>query len=141
MILTLIKLDETLNSTVSRLYAGSEFICFIIEDGTRKEKIPGETRIPGGTYRLRRKTSGVFYSKYARKYGHKFVWELEDVPNFTGILFHIGNFIQDTAGCLLPNRYITFNGSDWSGMQSAPAYLTFYEWLASGESHVIHILR
>ncbi len=34
-------------------------------------------------------------------------WRLLDVPNRVGILIHIGNFVQDTRGCILIGLEIT----------------------------------
>lgn len=48
--------------------------------------------IPQGKYRLAPYNS----AKYPD------VWEVKDVPGRTAILFHIGNYLKDTRGCILP---------------------------------------
>lgn len=43
------------------------------------------------------------------RFGH--VLKVQNVPNRTHILFHAGNFMRDTMGCILPGKRMTdFNG-------------------------------
>lgn len=115
------KMAETPDSTLSGLWLKNAFVCFIIEDGYRENKVSGVTRIPAGTYKIGRKVDGRFFEKYKPE-GFSFVPELLDVPNFSGILIHRGNTVIDTRGCLLPNkgawhgdRANCFYGSDSRG--------------------------
>lgn len=70
---------------------------FVCEDTDRGdlqhgEKIPGDTAIPPGDYRVtveHQPTRG-------------WVFRLHDVPFFQGILMHPGNSPKDTKGCQLP---------------------------------------
>lgn len=101
MKLHVIKLAETPNSTLSKLLVDGMFYCFIIEDGYRKNKKAGETRIPDGTYPIWRRNYGKFYDRYQKT--TPFVPQIYGVPNFTDILIHPGNTVSDTRGCLLPN--------------------------------------
>lgn len=107
MKLHVIKLAETPNSTLSKLLVDGLFFCFIIEDGYRKEKQPGETRIPDGTYPISKRTFGRFFNRYKKTV--PFIPHLDNVPNFKDILIHPGNFIADTRGCLLPNAECGFD--------------------------------
>ena len=84
------------------LFNGSPIV-FTLEDEKRTEKVYGETRIPAGVYEITLRREGAHHTKYAQKFGafHKGMLWLRDVPGFEYILIHIGNFDEDTAGCLL----------------------------------------
>lgn len=120
-------LVQTVDSTISVLEHNGNRIAYALEDGNRLVKIPGETRIPAGIYRLRQKSSGNFLNKYRSMYGHQFVVEVMDVPGFTGILFHQGNTIRDTRGCiLLGDTYRPTKNNNFVVHESQKAYLAFY---------------
>lgn len=129
--LTIDPIGETKNSTASRLLIDGKFFCFIIEDGHRDEKVPGETRIPAGTYNVVQRKFGEHFQKYRERFGHDFSVEIEDVPNFRNILIHIGNFIDDTAGCPLTNYGVRYNAimDRFEGQLSTNAYLGLYHRL------------
>ncbi len=139
--INVVRIDQTENSTISKLFIDSHFICFIIEDGERANKIHGMTRIPAGRYKLIKRTFGRFFDKYKVRFGHEFVWEIENVPNFTDILIHLGNRIDDTKGCLLPNQQVAFDGSNYFGVSSKPAYLTLFDKLKVAATANIDIIR
>lgn len=132
-------MDETADSTVSSLFAldpadnshRKVFLGFVIEDGYNEVKVPGETRIPAGLYKLRKKTDGSFYEKYHSNYGHAWVPEIMNVPGFKDILIHIGNYIRDTRGCLLPNKSIQYNAVNdtFYGTDSGVTYRELYTYL------------
>ena len=65
-----------------------------LEDTVREPevKVPGETAIPSGVYRLSITRSQRF---------QKMLPVVHDVPNFSGIRLHAGNSTADTAGCPL----------------------------------------
>ncbi len=90
--------------TLGLLFIDCQFYCYTLEDEFRTIKKHAETRIPEGTYELRLRSEGGFHNRYLKKFGsefHKGMLELQDVPNFTYVLIHIGNDEDDTAGCLL----------------------------------------
>lgn len=103
-----------------------EFVCFVLEDGCRAQKVRAETRIPPGVYRVGKRTTGGFFEEYRRKHKHEFSIQLLDVPQFENIFVHIGNTIFDTAGCLLTGLGVTYNGN-FAVNQSTAAYLQLYE--------------
>lgn len=118
--------QSTKDSTVSELVHRGVKLCYILEDGKRDVKVYGQTRIPAGTYELIKRKSGRFYTKYKKEFGHEYVVELKDVPNFKYILVHIGNTIKDTLGCLLTGgRYLQRDGVI-SVLNSTEAYLKWY---------------
>lgn len=73
--------------------------CYSLEDLVRTShgedirdvKVPGQTAIPAGIYRVTMDRS----PKFGR------VPHVHDVPGFTNILIHAGNTVSDTAGCIL----------------------------------------
>ena len=79
--------------TIGRLYINGEYQCDTLEDPVRDgPKIPGETAIAEGTYKVT-----LAYSPHFKRY----LPLLHDVPDFTGILIHAGNTPKDTRGCIL----------------------------------------
>jgi hypothetical protein len=86
-------------TTLGAVLIDGKFQCYSIEDRFRLEKVPNETRIPSGVYEIKLREFGSHYEKYKSKYeGHKGMLWLQDVPNFTDILIHIGNDEKDSAG-------------------------------------------
>lgn len=133
MQITVKKLDETPNSTLSKLLVDGKFFCFILEDGHREKKVKHHTRIPDGTYRIGQRRTGTFYQRYKKQHGHKFVPHLLDVPGFEYILMHKGNTVADTSGCLIVCDAVGFDRVQevYYGIagSSSPAYLRLYEGL------------
>lgn len=103
MELSVLRYNTEENYTDGMLFIDDQFSCFTIEDGERKVKIKGETRIPDGTYNITLRTEGGFHERYKARYGskHKGMLWVRHVPNFEYILIHIGNDPSDTSGCLL----------------------------------------
>lgn len=96
MKLKLIRTSMQEGFTTGILYAGNEMLAHTLEPQTRdlntEPKVWGSTAIPPGTYRIVLLPSGRFKRKMPY---------LEDVPQFTGIMFHPGNRVADTKGCIL----------------------------------------
>lgn len=92
MHLRLIREPTSANTTLGILLINGVFQCWTCEDALREVKIPGETCIPAGTYRITIARSMRFARPLPR---------LHDVPNFTDILIHPGNDASNTQGCIL----------------------------------------
>jgi hypothetical protein len=123
--------DRNAKSTASMLYVDGKFVCFILEDAIRPTKLPGITAIPGGRYKLVRRTYGKFFERYSKKYKHTCVYEIQNVPDYKDVLIHMGNTVMDTLGCLLTGIGICKEKMEYkipSG-KSAPGYLAFYNAL------------
>ena len=107
MKLGVLRFSSDSDSTLGALFDitdSNKFLCYTLEDEFREVKIPGETRIPEGTYNVTLRTEGGLNQKYNDKFGEEFnkgmLW-VRDGPGFEYILIHIGNDDDDSAGCLL----------------------------------------
>ncbi|MCC2600301.1 DUF5675 family protein [Sphingobacterium sp. FBM7-1] len=123
------------NSTLSELYIDGEFICYVLEDSVRDEKIPGSTAIPAGRYKLAFRRYGGMNGQYKRLFPdfHKGMIQLMDVPNFSYIYIHMGNNFSDTSGCLLVGKTMKYF-KDWDEYEirkSKKAYMSLYQRLAA----------
>ncbi len=100
--------------TIGKLYIDGKFFCNTLEDKDRgltqstpleeiaKIKIPSQTAIPAGIYR-------VILSQVSPRFSKKDMYKgidgklprLIDVPGFDGVLIHVGNTDKDSSGCIL----------------------------------------
>ena len=145
MKIEVLKIAESKDSTLSQMKIDGTHFCFVIEDGFRETKIPGETRIPDGVYQVVKRTHGGFFQKYQSKYGHKFALQLADVPGFQDILIHMGNTRLDTRGCLLVAFGCNYVAPNFEGVNSTGAYLDLYARISAafdkGEAVSIELKR
>lgn len=146
MKIEVIEIDTQKTSTVSQMLIDGRFLCFVIEDGYNEVKVPGQTRIPAGTYPILRRRNGRFFDKYSKEFGHKFSIELGNVPNYSDVLIHIGNSKEDTRGCLLVNMgCFLYPMGEWKGINSTEAYTMLYKLIAAafdmGQEVTLKIVR
>lgn len=117
--------------TIGALYLDDVFEAFVLEDVVRAPgvKVPGQTAIPAGRYRLTITPSQRFKEDLPL---------LVDVPGFEGIRIHAGNTRADTEGCLLVGQTLagTTPGPSFQVLQSRRALnaliLKLREGLARG---------
>lgn len=128
------RLYDSNSETLGILYFKSDKLRYVytIEDTYNEHKIPGSTRIPAGQYEIKLIKEGQHFIDYCKhknddiaaltlKYG---IMQLQNVPNFTSILIHIGNLKQDTAGCpCVGNSSNNFSYEDGMITNSTSAYL------------------
>lgn len=102
--------------TIGRLFVNGEYFCDTCEDKDRdanrngrfdagEKKVASETAIPNGVYDITLSIQSPRFSKsktYARCRGY--LPRLLNVPDFEGVLIHIGNTAKDSAGCILVGR-------------------------------------
>ncbi len=129
--LKIIRVAQGKNSTLSHLYVGSLFCCYLLEDSIRKEKIQGLTCIPEGEYRLRLNLGAGMNARYGARYPklHEGMMEITGIPNFDLVFIHIGNYHTQTAGCPLTGSYWQRLDGDYQVMHSAAAYKYVYPLL------------
>lgn len=101
MKLTLKRYQSKEGTTLGRLFVGSTFICYTLEDAIRDEKIKGETAIPPGEY--------VVTVTMSPRFG-KLLPLLNNVPKYEGVRIHPGNTKRDTEGCILPGDFVSADG-------------------------------
>lgn len=93
MNLRLERIEATDAYTIGQLAIEGAFECWTLEDPVRRgEKVPGDTAIPAGRYRVTVSMSARFKKRLPL---------LLDVPNFAGVRIHSGNTTADTRGCVL----------------------------------------
>ena len=116
------------DATVSKIDVDGSFVCFGLEDEFREDKVPGETRIPAGTYKIGIYRDGKFHRRYSQRFPdmHQGVLHILDVPNFTHILIHIGNTDDNTDGCLLVGLNAAVNDGELRVTSSKLAYQKLY---------------
>lgn len=130
MTIRLQRLQSYADYTIGALYIDNEIQCFTLEDEKRSVKVWGETRIPAGVYNMRLQSSGRLHDKYSTMFPfHQGMLHIQNVPNFEGIMIHVGNTDDDTAGCILlgdtHNIGMNFIGS------SSKAYKRIYPKIAA----------
>lgn len=128
MELTLKRVRQGNNSTLSELYIDGRFQCYGLEDTVRDVKIKGRTAIPAGTYPLGLNRGGGMNTAYKKRFPdmHQGMIEIRTIPNFSLVYIHIGNTHDDTEGCLLVGTYFHKSNDDWGVYQSANAYTQLY---------------
>lgn len=146
MILTILEVASTPNSTASQLLMDNKHFCFVIEDGYREKKVKKETRIGAGRFPVVPVKFGRFFEAYKKKFGHKFALLVKNVPGFDGIMIHIGNYIKDTDGCPLVNRSIGMGvDGNFFGSDSTSVYKLLYSLidaaLERGEEIWLEVIR
>lgn len=105
MKLKLRRLYETGIHTVGLLECGRQ-VFTTLEDAGQDKKIPGQTRIPAGTYDIELRTTSPMASRYRERFGedHDGMLWLKNVPQFDFVYIHLGNVAEDTEGCILVGR-------------------------------------
>jgi hypothetical protein len=136
--LELIRFSSGEEATLGLLYFAEEgaFLAFTLEDEHREIKVPGETCIPEGTYRITLRTEGGFHQRYSTP-GHwaydihkGMIW-IRDVPGFQYILIHTGNRDEHTEGCILIGDGASQNVTEEGSLQaSRAAYRRVYPQIA-----------
>ena len=103
MKLTLVTYSPGPDDSLGILFLNGKAHSYTLEDEEREVKVPGETRIPRGTYEIVLRRYGRWHEELEQELGvhfHKGMLELKDVPGFTDILIHPLNDEKETDGCI-----------------------------------------
>lgn len=131
MILQVNRVKEGKHSTLSEIYLAGRLIAYGLEDSVREHKIPSQTAIPAGGYKLGLNQHGAMNSRYKRDYPnlHRGMLEIKQIPNYSYVYIHKGNTHIHTAGCLLVGNSFVFVDGDYELRHSAKAYKMLYTLL------------
>lgn len=118
MEITLKRIARRPTYTIGKLSIDGKYFCDTIEDRDRdvnrngrfdngEVKIPSQTAIPNGRYRVTMRVQSPKFSHRAEynwwqvngRYGY--LPRLLDVPHFEGILIHAGSSARSSAGCII----------------------------------------
>ncbi len=96
------RIKDNGKATLGILVLG-DLTLFTLEDEHRNTKVPGETRIPSGRYKIIKcYQSSLLYRMQANGwYPYSWIPTIENVPGFTNIRIHAGNTEKHTDGCPL----------------------------------------
>ena len=123
----IIRLETCLSyGTFGALRIQKEVFCVTLEPPCF-ENMQNMSCIPAGQYRCVRVQS--------HKYGETF--EVHHVPNRSGILFHAGNMVTDTEGCILLAQHYGKLRGDRAVLNSGT---TFKEFMNRMQGYNIFIL-
>ena len=143
MKLSLTRFSGQSTSTLGLLFVDNSFECFTLEDEERVVKIKGETRIPEGTYQVKKRE---VLSGLTKKYRDRFDFfdyhfMLQDVPGFEYVYIHIGNDETNTDGCLLVGDGVKSNRFDQNNnlQSSTSAFERLYKRLSGALDITIEI--
>ncbi|HWL00278.1 MAG TPA: DUF5675 family protein [Parapedobacter sp.] len=127
----MIRVVEGKHSTLSHLYIGGIFCCYLLEDLVRERKIAGETAIPPGNYGLSINHWAGMNGKYAKRFPrlHEGMVEITEIPNFRLVFFHMGNEHTHTQGCPLTGTYWERVKGEYVVRASGAAYEYVYPML------------
>lgn len=137
MFLKLKRFSGADESTLGLIFVGGRFFCYSLEDQWNVPKIPGETRIPAGRYKILLRTDGGMNERYTDRFDfHKGMLWLQDVKDFTFIYIHTGNNDDHSEGCILTGdgqvQNITERGQVTS---SVSAYTRLYKVITDALLH------
>ena len=116
MKLELIRLEESEQGTLGVLKIDDFLFCCTLEPADKNNK-PYISRIPRGVYICDRYSS----EKYPN------TWEVKGVPDRDRILFHPGNTIEDTEGCILVGQYFGKLRGERAVLNSGKTFKNFME--------------
>ena len=132
------RLQQDRDVTIGSLSVDEEWKCWTLEDAVREVrgqpvedwKIPGQTAIPIGAYRV----IVDFSQRFQRQ-----LPLLERVPGFSGVRIHAGNTIGDTEGCILVGNERYAKSIGRSQMALASLMTKLNEAIRKGEPVTLQI--
>lgn len=131
--------------TIGKLYVDGRYFCDTLEDKDRsltqnmplneiyKRKISKETAIPTGKYKIAMDVVSPKYSAYKTyQFCQGKLPRLIDVPGYSGILIHIGNYPKDTEGCILVGE----NKQKGAVLNSTVTFKKLYDLLLTDKNNI-----
>ena len=133
------------DATIGVMMVDTKFEAFTLEDEKRTKKVNGETRIPAGLYfvEFQKIVTPKTISYRGRYDWFTFHLHIKNVPGFTNVYLHVGNYDTDTDGCVLLGT--TADSDNGTIGRSVKAFERFYKKVSPvleiGEQVSIRILN
>ena len=115
-------------ATLSRVYLDGRFLCAGLEPAPHG----AHPCIPAGRYPLALRQEGRFHADYSGRFSgiHKGMIWVREVPGRSWILWHVGNYAENTLGCLLLGQPAPVPGPP-RVLSSTATYKRVYPLIAS----------
>lgn len=121
-LIEVVRLDEDEAGTLGVLRINGRVFCCTLEPPDRENE-RGRSSIPAQQYRATR----------FRSPRHGETFQINDVPGRTAILFHAGNRVGDTEGCILLGETFGKLSGDRAVLNSGKTFAAFMAVLAGCE--------
>lgn len=126
MILELLRLEETRQGTIGVLKINKEVFCYTLEPSDRLNQ-RNRSSIPAQQY--------VCHQYRSARHGE--TWEVTDVPGRDYILFHAGNIVAHTEGCILLGNNVGKLRGERAVLNSGNTFALFME--VTRQKQVLHL--
>ncbi len=126
----IVRLEESPQGTLGALCVDGQLLCLTLEPPERQNR-RDVSCIPAGRYRCARTVSPRFGETFA----------VRDVPGRSGIIFHGGNTVADTRGCVLLGERFAPPGAARGVQDSRRAVAAFMEALRGHDAFRLTIHR
>lgn len=127
LILELVRFADTPMGTFGRLHVGAGALMTL--EPPWYDNMEDRSCIPAGCYRVERFASAI----------HGATWAVLGVPDRSAILFHAGNTIVDTKGCIMPGRLLGTLEGKWAVLESQAAMRELAHHLDKAEGIVLSV--
>ena len=126
----IVRLEEAKDGTFGALLIQGSVFCVTLEPPD-KDNQKNISNIPPGTYTCKRVVSPRFGSTF----------EITGVPNRTHVLFHAGNIVEDTEGCVIVARKWGVLGATRAVLNSGNTFRQFMQRLANIDEFELEIVE
>jgi hypothetical protein len=130
-------MEESEDGTFGALLLNGKVFCVTLEPPDRNNA-PNISNIPPGQYIAKRATSPLVQKITKGK--HKDTFEITNIPGRAKVLFHPGNTVADTQGCVLLGQYWDKLKGDRAVLNSGATFDKFMERLAGVSEFSIVVL-
>lgn len=122
--------------TFGRLIVPGGFECFTCERPWLGNRV-SESCIPPGVYDLAMRNSEVVRRTTGGRYSRG--WEVTGVDGRTYIMFHPGNTLDDSEGCILPGESLSAWDGKWAVTNSQGTFDRLMKVLGGAENWTLEI--
>jgi len=122
----IIRLEENFkHGTFGVLRVNKELFCVTLEPRDEENR-RNVSSIPAQQYLCKLSPTAL---QSVRKLGFETTYEVTNVPGRSGIKFHPGNTIDDTAGCIIVGEHFGKLGKDRAVLNSGATFIKFMQMM------------